>query len=101
MAYSPEDTSQVYLLHDHNYYPLPLSQASSRYQGLSEEELAAYRAQERERVREMAARETEARVKLLGRARAVIVGKIHEHESKKINGKIIQDNREQEEGYLT
>lgn len=101
VAYSPEDTSQVYLLHDHNYYPLPISQASSRYQRLSEEELAAYRAQEQERVRGMAAQETEARVELLGRAREIVVGKIQEHSNPKLNGKIIQENREQEEGYLT
>lgn len=101
VAYSPEDTSQVYLLHDQNCYPLPLSQASSQYQGLSEEELAAYRAQEQGRVRGMAAQETEARVELLRRSREVIVGKIREHGSTKLNGKIIQENREQEEGYLT
>ena len=101
VAYSPEDTSQVYLLHDQNCYPLPLSQASSQYQGLSEEELAAYRAQEQGRVRGMAAQETEARVELLRRSREVIVGKIREHVSTKLNGKIIHENREQEEGHLT
>ena len=81
VAYSPEDTSQVYLLHDHNCYPLPLSQASSRYQGLSEEELAACRAQEQGRVRGMAAQETEARVELLRRSREAIVGEKTENMS--------------------
>ena len=68
---------------------------------MSEEELAAYRVQEQGRVRGMAAQETEARVELLRRSREVIVGKIREHVSTKLNGKIIQENREQEEGHLT
>lgn len=48
----------------------------------------------------MAAQETEARVELLGRAREIIVGKFKSMKAK-ISGKIIQENREQEEGYLT
>ena len=101
VAYSPEDTSQVYLLHDHNYYPLPISQASSRYQRLSEKELAAYRAKEQERIRELAAQETEARVELLGRAREVIMGKTKGQGAARLNGKTIQENRESEGQYLT
>ena len=101
VAYSPEDISRIYLLHGHNYYSLPLSQASSRYHGLCEEELAAYRVQEQERVRAMTAQETQARVEMLGKAREIITGKIQEHESKKLSGKSIHENRESEVKYLT
>ena len=101
VAYSPEDISRIYLLLEHNYYSLPLSQASRRYQGLCEEELAAYQAQEQEQIRAMTARETQARVEMLGKVREIIVEKTKERGTAKLSGKIIQDNREQEKGYLT
>lgn len=101
VAYSPEDTSQAYLLHDHNYYPLPLSQASSRYQGLCEEELAAYQDLEKDRVNRMRPRETEARLQMLEQTRSIAAAKKQEAKGRRLNDQAIQESREQEEKYLT
>ena len=101
VAYSPQTTSRIYLLHEHNYYPVPLSQASSRYQGLCEEELVAYQNLEKERVNRMRPRETEARLQMLEQTRSIAAAKKQEAKGRRLNDQVIQESREQEEKYLT
>ena len=101
VAYSPQTTSRIYLIHEHNYYPLPLSPASSRYQGLCEEELAAYQDLEKERVNRMRSRETEARLQMLEQTRSIAAAKKRKEKGRRLNDQVIQENREQEAKYLT
>ena len=101
VAYSPQTTSRIYLIHERNYYPLPLSPASSRYQGLCEEELVAYQNLEKERVNRMRPRETEARLQMLEQTRSIAAAKKQEAKGRRLNDQVIQENREQEAKYLT
>ena len=101
VAYSPQTTTRIYMLHELDYYPLPLSPASSRYQGLCEEELVAYQDLEKERVNSMRSRETEARLQMLEQTRSIAATKMQEAKGRRLNEQVIQENREQEEKYLT